>query len=313
MRHTSQTHRASSPGPLLVKIGGAALDDADAHAHLWRALAALHRSEPGGLVLVHGGGAAVDRRLARLGLTSRRAGGVRVTTPQILDEVVATLAGLVSTAIVGQLLRCGAPAVGMSLAAGGFTRARRALPGGLDAGRVGEITSGDPTVARALLERGLLPVFNSVAADDDGLPLNINADKAACAAAELLHARALVLLTDVPGVLDASGRLLHRLTSDDIEARIVRGQIEGGMIPKARSAARAAQRAGAPCVIASWTNPDNLAEIACGRGAGTWIVREQDAPAPMQSRLRTPAAQTIATATMRSAHRTLAACAETTP
>lgn len=274
MRHTSHTHLSSAPGPLVVKVGGAALDDADAHISLWRVLAALHRSEPGGLVLVHGGGGAVDRRLAQLGLTSRRVGGVRVTTPQILDEVVATLAGLVSTAIVGHLLRCAAPAVGLTLAAGCFTRARRAPRDGFDAGRVGEIVSGDPTVARALLGRGLLPVFNSVAVDDHGLPLNINADEAACAVAELLGARALILLTDVEGVLDASGRLLERLTGEDIEARISRGEIEGGMIPKARSAAHAAKRSGAPCVIASWKNPDNLAEIACGGGTGTWVASE---------------------------------------
>jgi acetylglutamate kinase len=274
--HTTNPIPAS--GPLVVKLGGAAIDDAPACAALWDALAALHSAQPGRLVLVHGGGAAIDRRLARLGLTSERIEGIRVTTPEILDEVVATLAGSISTQVVGQLQRRGVPAVGTTLAAGFFARAEATRRYPFDIGRVGDVVGGSPAVAHALLAAGCMPVFSSIALDADGAALNINADEAAGAVASILNARALVLLTDVEGVLDASGALIPNLTPADIDARIASGEITGGMIPKVRSAMQAATASGAPCVIASWKRPDALHAIAGGKRVGAGFTALDPAP-----------------------------------
>ncbi|MCI0365983.1 MAG: hypothetical protein L0219_19160, partial [Phycisphaerales bacterium] len=112
-------------GPLLVKLGGAAIDRADDHPALFEALCDLHKSlgaEGQGIVLIHGGGAAVDRRLERLGLVSQRRDGIRLTPPEHIDEVVAALAGSTNKQVVGLIQRGGVPAVGLCLGDGFLAR-----------------------------------------------------------------------------------------------------------------------------------------------------------------------------------------------
>jgi acetylglutamate kinase len=271
--------RPGAPAPVVIKLGGAAIDEAGPDHPLWCALADLHLELPGGVVLVHGGGAAIDRRLDALGITSERIDGVRITTPEMIDEIVGVLAGSVSSTIVGRLQRRGVPAAGLTMSAGFFARAEVTRRYAFDAGRVGDVVGGSPCVALALLGAGCMPVFSCVGLDGAGEPLNINADDAAAGAASILRASALILLTDVDGVLDASGAVVGAMTSAEVEARIASGEIRGGMIPKARSAAEIAARSNAPCVIASWKRPENLALLAAGEGLGTWLTHE---PAPAQ-------------------------------
>jgi acetylglutamate kinase len=259
-------------GPVVAKLGGAALDDAAVSEPLLSALADLHRALPRGLVLVHGGGSAVDRQLARLGLTSEKRHGIRITPPEHLEQVVAILAGLVNTTIVGGLALHGARAVGLSLGSGGLTRASKVKAAGFDPGRVGAITDGDPTLLLTLLRAGFLPVLSSIALDGEGVPLNINADDAAVAIATIAHASALLLLTDVAGVLDAQKTLIPQIDAAGIEALIEAGTVTGGMIPKIRAAAQAADTTGIPAVIASWNRPKDLGALARGGAVGTRIV-----------------------------------------
>jgi acetylglutamate kinase len=259
-------------GPIVVKLGGAALDDPAVGTPVLSALADLHRSAPQGIVLVHGGGSAVDRQLARLGLTTEKRHGIRITPPDHLEQVVAMLAGSVNTNLVGGLASHGALAVGLCLGSGGLTTATKVAGEGFDPGRVGTIQGGDPTVLRLLLNAGYLPVLSSIALDREGVPLNVNADDAAVAIAGLVHASALLLLTDVPGVLDAQKRLIPQLDSAAIESLITSGIVTGGMIPKIRAAAQAADATRIPAVIASWNRPAELAALARGGAVGTRIV-----------------------------------------
>ncbi|TVQ30127.1 MAG: acetylglutamate kinase [Phycisphaeraceae bacterium] len=273
--------------PLVVKLGGAALDQPDACAPLWSAIAELHsrwrgspsrdQQSPTGVVLVHGGGGAVDRRLARLGMTTQRREGIRLTPDDQIDEVVGALAGTVNKQIVASLNAAGVPAVGLCLADGGFAKCVKTRRYTFDPGRVGEVIGGDPKLVRTLLGAGFLPVISSIGADADGRALNINADEAAASAAALLTAGGLVLLTDVPGILDSGGALLNELTPDDVEQLIASGAIHGGMIPKARGAVDAARISGAPAVIASWKRPEDLLRIANGESVGTRILAKAHA------------------------------------
>jgi len=270
---TTHTPSTCPPvGPLVVKLGGAAVEDARSADALWRAIVALHAQESGGLVLVHGGGAIVDRRLAALGMISQRLDGVRITPPEQIDEVVATLGGLVNAGVVARLCALGAAAVGLRLSDGGLTRLVKADQYAFDPGHVGRVEPGDPTVVHALLAQGFLPVLSSVGHDAHGRLLNVNADDAAAGVACALGARELILLTDVPGVLDAHGALLDRLDGASIAARIDAGEIAAGMIPKATGALRAATEARAPAWIASAADPDNLLALARGEGLGTLVV-----------------------------------------
>lgn len=266
---------ASQTGALLVKLGGAAIDEADKRQDLFAALCDLHialRKQGDGVVLIHGGGKAVDRRLERLGMISERRDGIRITPPEHIDEVVAGLAGSVNKQVVGQILRHNVPAVGLCLGDGFIARSAKATGYSFDPGRVGEIRGGDPALVKLLLGAGYMPVLCSIGLDEQGLPLNINADDAAAGLAGLLPCRGLVLLTDVNGVLDSSGRVIEQLTAPDVERRIASGEISGGMIPKVRGALHAAAASGGPVTIASWNNPTSLLGLVNGAAVGTRVV-----------------------------------------
>lgn len=142
----------------------------------------------------------------------------------------------------------------------------------VDLGRVGEVVGGGAGVVRALLAGGFLPVVSSIGIDAEGGLLNVNADDGAAALARAVGASALVLLTDVPGVKGADGRVKPALNSTDVEAMIASGEITGGMIPKVRSALAAARATGAGVVILSGESPEHLMAYLSGRPAGTTIT-----------------------------------------
>jgi acetylglutamate kinase len=259
----------SGAGPLVIKLGGALIDDARALRATVHAIGALEAVAPGSTVVVHGGGAAVDRQLARLGMETRRIAGVRVTPPDQMEQIAGVLAGAINARLTGALLAEGVRAVGITLASGVLTEAHVSTQFGADLGRVGEIRGGDPMLARTLLDGGFVPVISSIAADAQGELLNVNADDAAVAVAATVGARALVFLTDVPGVRDADGSAIAHLDAEQANSLISAGVISGGMIPKVRGAIDAAARCGAPVVIAGWADPSVLATLAAGGRAGT--------------------------------------------
>ncbi|MFO0828309.1 MAG: acetylglutamate kinase [Phycisphaerales bacterium] len=259
--------------PLVVKVGGALLDEPDKNLTTFAGLAELHRAERskargGGIVLVHGGGVLIDRHLARLGVTTERVEGIRVTPPDVVEEIAGVLAGRVNTRLIGLLAAAGAAPVGLSLGDGGLCACRKATRYSFDPGAVGEIVGGDPAVVHALLDAGFLPVVNSIGLDEHGHFLNINADDAAAAIAGIVGARELVLLTDVPGVLDKRGQLIDSLDRDAIETLVADGTIHGGMTAKVRGALDAAERSGVAVTIASWRNPTSV----LGAGSCTRVV-----------------------------------------
>lgn len=258
--------------PLVIKLGGAALDNPAASDELWSAVAECCRTLDGLVILVHGGGVLVDRHLERLGMTSERLDGIRITPSEHVDEIAAVLAGRVNKAIVGAIQARGVPAVGLCLGDGRTATVVKADHYPFDPGRVGRITGGDPALLNAILAARCLPVLSSIALAADGSFLNVNADDAAAAIAALVRAQRLVLLTDVPGILDSDERPLPTVTASEVEALIARGVIRGGMIPKARAALRAAEESRLPAVIASFRAPADLVRLARGERVGTTIV-----------------------------------------
>lgn len=264
-------------GPLVVKLGGAALDEPRERGDLWRALAEAHATSGAGVVLVHGGGKAVDAHLARLGLETIRRDGIRLTPAEQVGEITAVLAGRMNKALVGALVAAGAPAAGLCLGDGRAVETVKTNRYGFDAGQVGEIAGGDGRILRVLLDAGYLPVLSSIGIDEGGELLNINADDAAVGVARALGASALVLLTDVPGILGPDGRVVAEATSASVEAMIAKGTISGGMIPKARAAVEAAEKSGTTAVIASFNDACGLAALARGERTGTRIAPMADA------------------------------------
>lgn len=243
---------------VVVKLGGRGVDAAVAREPIIDALARMAAHER--LVIVHGGGAAISARLDRLGLPTERVQGLRITDDATMEEVVAALAGSVNHALVGALISRDITCAGLSLAGSGIHCRLHAPVEGVDLGRVGVVDPDEDTHdidgLLALLGAGVVPVISCVGADDDGRPLNVNADDAAAGVAGALGASQLVLLTDTPGVLDANGGLLERLDRPEIERLIDAGIIAGGMIPKVRAAVDMAARLHVPVRIASWMDAE---------------------------------------------------------
>lgn len=256
--------------PVVIKIGGSTLEEPEALKLLWRAVAAA-AADGAAPVLVHGGGKAVDALLQRLGLPVERRAGLRVTPDEQIDIVSGVLAGALNKTLVGCLRREGARAVGICLGESGVLSTERMREP--DLGRVGvpAASGGDGVLVQTLVREGYLPVVSSIGIDAEGQVLNVNADDAAAGLALAVRARALVLLTDVPGVRDETGQIAAQLTVTRVEALIASGVIAGGMIPKTRSASAVARR-GVPVVILSGQTPDALLEWVVTGAGGTRIV-----------------------------------------
>ncbi|MEM9065681.1 MAG: acetylglutamate kinase [Planctomycetota bacterium] len=260
-------------GSIVVKIGGSALEDGGAEAGL--ALARLVCEIEAPVVVVHGGGAEITRRLDAIGAETRRVDGLRVTPDEHIEEVVAAVAGVVNTKLVGTLRAAGVQAAGLTLQSAGFACQKLQHPSG-DLGRVGEVVGGAGAVTNGLLDAGATPVLSCIGADAAGGPLNINGDDAAAGVASVLGASTLLLLSDVAGVLNANGQPIGELDESAVEALVTSGVISGGMGPKVRAALAVSGSAGCPVVIAHWREAD-----AAGRGlAGTRVRARRSAEGP---------------------------------
>ncbi len=252
--------------PLVIKVGGALLASEEAVAALFATLAQFRRAGwP--LVLVHGGGDLVEQQLAVNGFTSEKSAGLRVTPKAQIPVVAGALAGTANTALVAAATRAKLVPVGLSLADGGMVQAQVLDPA---LGCVGSAAPADPRLLQQLLAMGMVPIVSSIAVDEAGQLLNINADQAATALCQLLGAE-LVLLSDVIGVLDSQGALLPTLDRAQCEKLVAIGVIQGGMKVKVQAALAAAQSINNRVRIASWQHPEQLMALLDGEAVGTAI------------------------------------------
>lgn len=223
----------------VIKLGGSLLDDPARRAEALSAIAAQWNSGQE-LVLVHGGGKHVDASLKRLGIPKRTYAGLRITDDETLDVVVATLAGSVNKMLVAELAAIGIRAAGISGCDASTLAAEPHPPiDGVDLGHVGRVTGGDPTLIQALVTNGILPVVSSIAEGPDGKLLNVNADTAAAAIAIAVGADELIFITDVAGLLDATGNVVAELRATEAEALLGTEVVTGGMRPKLQAALHA--------------------------------------------------------------------------
>lgn len=214
---------------LVVKIGGALLGPLDRDRLLSEVLD-LHRAGHS-VVLVHGGGKELTALLERLGISSRFHNGLRVTDAATRDAALMVYAGLVNKSIVASISRMGGRALGLAGDAGSVRVRQRSS----ELGYVGDVETVDGRFLDQLVAQRILPVLCSLGLGPDGQYYNINADSLAAAAAAALEVDRLVFLTDVPGVLDAAGQVLPRLSASDVERLIQTGVAAGGMRPKLES------------------------------------------------------------------------------
>ena len=230
-------------------------------------------------VVVHGGGPQIEQLLARVGKKGQFVQGMRVTDEETMDIVEMVLAGQVNKEIVELINHAGGKAVGLTGRDGGLIRARKMMlpdrdrPGeAIDIGQVGEIEKIDPSVIQTLTGNGFIPVIAPIGSGGHGETYNINADLVAGKVAEVLKAEKLVLLSNIPGVLDKDGNLLTGLSAKRIDELFADGTISGGMLPKISSALDAA-RGGVHSVHIIDGRVDHclLLEIMTDHGVGTMI------------------------------------------
>ncbi len=237
-------------------------------------------------VVVHGGGPQINLLLDRLSIKPSYVQGMRVTDGETMSVVEMVLVGKVNKEIVGSINHCGGRAVGLSGRDGDLLCAQKlqvnkkndealkdAPPELIDLGRVGQVTKVNPEVLQALDHQDFIPVIAPVGVGEDGQAFNINADLVAGAVAGELKAAKLILLTDVAGVQDNKGQLIHSLKQEELEANIDNGIIGGGMIPKVRCCADALSRGVQKThIIDGRVEHAILLEMFTREGIGTEIV-----------------------------------------
>ena len=232
-------------------------------------------------VIVHGGGPQIDDQLSKIGKKGEFIQGMRVTDAETMDVVEMVLGGQVNTDIVNLINQHGGRAVGLSGTDGPLIRARKMMMRGkdnpeelIDIGQVGEVESIDPEVVRLLTSQNFIPVIAPVGVGKEGESYNINADLVAGKLAEILKAEKLVVLTNTPGVLDKSGKLLTGLTAREIDALFADGTIHGGMLPKIASVLEAVKSGVNSChIIDGRVEHALLLEVLTSEGVGTLIKR----------------------------------------
>jgi acetylglutamate kinase len=258
---------------IVIKYGGAAQQDAELRASFAIDVVLLKHIgvRP---VIVHGGGPQIGAMLKRFGKASSFVDGLRVTDDETMDVVEMVLGGKVNHEIVELVQQGGGRAIGLTGSDGGMIRVKRRLKDGRDIGRVGEVVAVDASAITAVADAGFVPVIAPIGVGEDGLTYNVNADEAAAAIAQALHAEKLILLTDVPGVLDAEGRLIPELSRERAEQLVGEGVIKGGMIPKIACCAAAVNGGVARAhVIDGRVVHAVLLEIFTDGGVGTLLTR----------------------------------------
>ncbi|MBQ9405268.1 MAG: acetylglutamate kinase [Desulfovibrio sp.] len=239
---------------VVIKYGGHAMDKPDLSAAFAADLARLHKQGMR-FVIVHGGGPQISALLQRLHIESHFIDGLRITDKDTMDAVEMVLCGQVNKSVVGELAKLGTPAAGISGRDGGLLLAHVKDPA---LGLVGTVDSVNPTLTRSLLDAGFVPVVAPVASGPDGQALNVNADTAAGALAGALKAEYFVLISDVPGVLDAHGRLITALTPEEVTRLRQDNVITGGMIPKIEACLHALKQGCQRALILDGRAPSSL-------------------------------------------------------
>jgi len=255
---------------VVVKYGGAAMDDPALRESFANDIV-LMRYVGMNPVVVHGGGPQVTAHIEKLGGKATFVDGYRVTTAEDLEVVRMVLAGVINKDIVALINRHGTMAAGLSGEDGALVRVRKKI-GTTDLGFVGDVEQVNPRIVTDLL-RDFIPVIATLGADENGQAYNVNADEVAAAIAEALGAEKLVFLTNVNGIMDASGSLLTQLSADGVERLRADATLTAGMLPKVDAALRAI-KGGVPRVTILDGRAEHalLLEIFTDQGVGTMVT-----------------------------------------
>src|ERR1700757_390794 len=261
---------------VVVKYGGHAMGEEEVARNFASDIVLLEQAAINPVV-VHGGGPQIQAMLQRLGIKSQFAAGLRITDAETVEIVEMVLAGSINKNLVGHINAAGGKAIGLSGKDGNMVVAQKItrtvidphsqMEEIIDLGFVGEPDKVDTTVLDQIIGRELIPVLAPIAAAPDGGTFNVNADTFAGAIAGALKAKRLLLLTDVPGVLDSNKQLIKELSIKE-----ARKLIAGGMIPKVETCIYALEQGVEGVVIVDGKMQHAvLLELFTNQGTGTLI------------------------------------------
>lgn len=263
---------------VVVKYGGAAMDDPILRNSVAKDLALLHYVGIR-VVVVHGGGPQVNDMMKRLGLEPKFVGGLRVTDPETMEVAQMVLIGTVNKELVSLIQTHGGKAVGLSGKDAGLIQACKLQHAEGDLGAVGEIVSVDTGVVDVLTDAGYVVVISTIGIGEDGCSYNINADTAAGAVASALGAQKLIVLSDIPGLLDDvkdESSLISELTPSQARELVAQGKVSKGMIPKLEACLKAIEGGVPRAHMIDGRLPHSmLIELFTDAGIGTMITGEQ--------------------------------------
>ncbi|CAA0117772.1 acetylglutamate kinase [Zhongshania aliphaticivorans] len=270
---------------IVVKFGGNAMIDDKLKEQFARdiVLMKLVGMNP---IVVHGGGPQIGDLLKRLAIESHFVDGMRVTDTATMDVVEMVLGGSVNKEIVSLLNRNGGKAIGLTGKDGQLIRAKKlkvtqrtpdlAKTEIIDIGHVGEVEKINTEVLDMLVNSDFIPVIAPIGVGADGASYNINADLVAGKVAEVLKAEKLMLLTNIEGLMDKSGKVLTGLSTEQVNDLIADGTIYGGMLPKIGCALDAVNAGVTSAHIIDGRVPHAvLLEIFTDTGVGTLITNSQ--------------------------------------
>ena len=261
---------------VVVKYGGSAMLDDELKKNVIKdvVLLKLVGFKP---IIVHGGGKEISRWVGKVGMEPKFINGLRVTDKDTM-EIAEMVLAKVNKELVAMVESLGVNAVGISGKDGGLLKCRKKQTEGGDIGFVGEVTKVEPKILEDLLEKDFLPIIFPVGYDDEFSTYNINADDAACAIAEAVHAEKLAFLSDIEGVYkdkDDPSSLISELHVDEAQKLIDDGYVGGGMIPKLKNCIDAIEEGVNRVHILDGRIPHSLLlEIFTNKGIGTAILRE---------------------------------------
>ncbi len=266
---------------IVIKYGGNAMENEQLKNSFARdvVLMKLVGMNP---IVVHGGGPQIGDLLGRLNIESHFVDGMRVTDSQTMDVVEMVLGGQVNKDIVSLINRNGGKAIGLTGKDANFIRARKLSvkqPSPevqkseiIDIGHVGEVSEIDAEVIHMLTRSDVIPVIAPIGVGEDGVSYNINADLVAGKVAEEMRAEKLILLTNIAGLQDKSGKVLTGLSTEQVDALIADGTIYGGMLPKINCALNAVNNGVKSAhIIDGRVDHATLLEIFTDEGVGTLI------------------------------------------
>ena len=268
--------RKFSGKTIVVKYGGSAMVEHELKKNVIRdvALLKLVGFRP---IIVHGGGKEITKWTGKVGIETKFINGLRVTDKDTM-EVAEMVLNKINKGLVSMMEKVGVKAVGISGKDGSVLRVKKKLSKGEDIGFVGEVTKVNTELLNTLLDNDFVPVICPIGSDDEYHSYNINADDAACAIAEAVHAEKLVFLSDIEGVYkdkDDPGSLISELHVHEAEKLISEGYVGGGMIPKLQNCIDAIEEGVNRVHILDGRIPHSLLlEIFTNKGIGTAILRE---------------------------------------